>query len=106
MEPRCCAGDVDADAVQAAARRLHGAGLVWEAAHLAGQAGQRATDRRDVLALQACARRWPELRRPAPETRPAGLEPSDAMDAAPAAARAGPSAPDAATEPRRQARRS
>ena len=50
------AGEIDADAVQTAARRLHGVGLVWEAAHLAGQAGQRASDRRTVVALQACAR--------------------------------------------------
>lgn len=87
-------GTLDAERVQDAARGLHAAGLVWDAAVLAGQAGQRATERRDVLALQACAR---ALAGPAadPVTGPApaaGDHPR-AVDDAPAGA------PDPAAEP-------
>jgi DNA-binding CsgD family transcriptional regulator len=50
------AGEVDPEAVQTAARRLHGVGLAWEAAQLAGQAATRTTDRRAMAALLNCAR--------------------------------------------------
>ncbi|MGH3694315.1 MAG: LuxR C-terminal-related transcriptional regulator [Pseudonocardiaceae bacterium] len=49
-------GEIDADAVQAAARGLHSVGLAWEAAQLAGQAATRTTDRRAMTALLTCAR--------------------------------------------------
>lgn len=49
-------GEIDPEAVQAAARRLHGVGLPWEGARLAGQAAARITDRRAVTALLTCAR--------------------------------------------------
>ncbi len=49
-------GEIDADDVQAAARGLHSVGLAWEAAHLAGQAATRTTDRRAMTALLTCAR--------------------------------------------------
>ncbi len=39
-------GAVGAEAVQTAARRLHGVGLAWDAAQLASQAATRTTDRR------------------------------------------------------------
>ncbi|MGH3613156.1 MAG: LuxR C-terminal-related transcriptional regulator [Pseudonocardia sp.] len=48
--------EIDPDAVQAAARGLHGLGLRWEGANLAGWAAARATDRRAVAALHTCAR--------------------------------------------------
>lgn len=48
--------EIDPEAVQAAARRLHGIGLPWEGARLAGQAATRTTDRRAVTALLTCAR--------------------------------------------------
>lgn len=48
--------EIDPDAVQAAARGLHGLGLRWEGANLAGQGAARATDRRTVAALHTCAR--------------------------------------------------
>ncbi|MDQ3763593.1 MAG: helix-turn-helix transcriptional regulator, partial [Actinomycetota bacterium] len=49
-------GEIDPEAVQTAARRLHGVGLAWEAAQLAGQAATRTTDRRAMTALLTCAR--------------------------------------------------
>ncbi|MGH3751536.1 MAG: LuxR C-terminal-related transcriptional regulator [Pseudonocardiaceae bacterium] len=49
-------GEVDPEAVQTAARGLHGIGLAWEAAQLAGQAATRTTDRRAIAALLTCAR--------------------------------------------------
>jgi DNA-binding NarL/FixJ family response regulator len=49
-------GQFDPETVQAAARCLHGVGLAWEAAQLAGQAATRTTDRRAMAALLTCAR--------------------------------------------------
>jgi DNA-binding CsgD family transcriptional regulator len=49
-------GEIDPEAVQAAARRLHRVGLAWEAAQLAGQAAARTRDRRAMTALLNCAR--------------------------------------------------
>jgi DNA-binding CsgD family transcriptional regulator len=49
-------GEIDPEVMQTAARRLHGAGLAWEAAQLAGQAAARTTDRRAMTALLNCAR--------------------------------------------------
>jgi DNA-binding NarL/FixJ family response regulator len=48
--------EIDPDTVQTAAQDLHGVGLVWEAAQLAGQAAARTADRRAMTALLNCAR--------------------------------------------------
>jgi DNA-binding CsgD family transcriptional regulator len=77
---RLLGGEVDATAVDAAARGLHAVGLTWEGGRLAGQAAIRTEDRRDMAALLGCARALqgpagapePEAaerpaRRPAPE---------------------------------------
>ncbi|HEX7305629.1 helix-turn-helix transcriptional regulator [Lentzea sp.] len=69
---RVLGGDVDADAVEHAARAMSTAGLVWEAAQLAGQAAIRTTDRRSMGVLLTCARSLRESHdEPAPAT-PAG----------------------------------
>lgn len=49
-------GRVDADAVEAAARRLADAGMPWDGAHLAGHAAARAAERKDMLHLLQTAR--------------------------------------------------
>jgi DNA-binding CsgD family transcriptional regulator len=49
-------GEVDPDAVEAAARGLHGVGLCWDGARLAGQAAIRTSDRKAMVALLECAR--------------------------------------------------
>jgi DNA-binding CsgD family transcriptional regulator len=49
-------GVVDQARVEAAARGLHGVGLCWDAARLAGQAAIRTADRRAMTALLECAR--------------------------------------------------
>ncbi|HVV12758.1 helix-turn-helix transcriptional regulator [Amycolatopsis sp.] len=49
-------GDVDPEAVEAAARGLHGVGLCWDGARLAGQAAIRTSDRKAMVALLDCAR--------------------------------------------------
>ncbi|GII24869.1 LuxR C-terminal-related transcriptional regulator [Planosporangium mesophilum] len=49
-------GVVDPEPVEAAARGLHGAGLSWDGARLAGQAAIRTSDRRAMTALLDCAR--------------------------------------------------
>jgi DNA-binding CsgD family transcriptional regulator len=49
-------GTVDPEAVAAAARDLHGLGLWWDAARLAGQAAIRTSDRRAMTSLLECAR--------------------------------------------------
>jgi DNA-binding CsgD family transcriptional regulator len=49
-------GDVDASRVEAAARALHGAGLCWDGARLAGQAAIRTSDRKAMVSLLNCAR--------------------------------------------------
>lgn len=50
------AGNVDADAVENAARGLAAAGLAWDAARLAGHGAGRTTDRRVAARLLSCAR--------------------------------------------------
>ena len=106
---RVLGGDVDAAAVESAARTLHAVGLGWEGSRLAGQAAIRTRDRKDMSALLGCAR--------AVQTVPAagGTAPSAGSGAAPeppgsaqsvrptpgraGASPAGEPAPDAATEP-------
>ncbi|WP_406688207.1 helix-turn-helix transcriptional regulator [Saccharopolyspora sp. ID03-671] len=53
---RVLGGEVDQDEVERIARGLHGAGLAWDGARLAGQAALRTHDRRAMLALLECAR--------------------------------------------------
>jgi len=53
---RVLGGEVDAVAVDAAARGLHTVGLTWEGGRLAGQAAIRTHDRKDMSALLSCAR--------------------------------------------------
>jgi DNA-binding CsgD family transcriptional regulator len=48
--------EVDAEAVEVAARGLHAVGLAWEGGRLAGQAAIRTRDRKAMSALLACAR--------------------------------------------------
>ncbi|TWF94338.1 helix-turn-helix transcriptional regulator [Saccharopolyspora dendranthemae] len=53
---RVLGGEVDQEEVERIARGLHGAGLAWDGARLAGQAAIRTQDRRAMLALLECAR--------------------------------------------------
>jgi DNA-binding NarL/FixJ family response regulator len=48
--------EVDPTAVENVARALHGAGLRWDAARLAGQAAIRTADRKAMVGLMECAR--------------------------------------------------
>ena len=48
--------EVDAEAVEQAARGLHVVGLTWEGGRLAGQAAIRTRDRKAMSALLGCAR--------------------------------------------------
>jgi DNA-binding CsgD family transcriptional regulator len=50
------AGSVDVDAVVSAAEGLPAAGLIWDAARLAGHGAARSTDRKVAAQLLACAR--------------------------------------------------
>jgi len=68
--------EVDADAVEAAARGLHAVGLAWEGGKLAGQAAIRTRDRKAMSALLGCARALQATgptARPEPETPPQGM---------------------------------
>jgi DNA-binding CsgD family transcriptional regulator len=67
---RSLAGDVDADAVEAAARGLHSVGLSWEGGRLASQAAIRCRDRRSMNALLGCARALQGGAEPPPSTAP------------------------------------
>jgi DNA-binding CsgD family transcriptional regulator len=80
------AGTVDPPAVEAAARRLHGVGLCWDGARLAGQAAIRTADRKAMLQLLDCARQLQG--RPARPPRPAdGTEANGSeVESAPASA--------------------
>jgi DNA-binding CsgD family transcriptional regulator len=60
--------EVDAVAVEAAARGLHAVGMAWEGGKLAGQAAIRTRDRKAMTALLGCAR---ALQSSGPATRPA-----------------------------------
>ncbi|TWF76425.1 regulatory LuxR family protein [Pseudonocardia hierapolitana] len=68
---RSLAGDVDAEAVEAAARGLHAAGLSWEGGRLASQAAIRCRDRKSMNALLGCARALQGGAEQAPGTAPA-----------------------------------
>ncbi|GLY63975.1 LuxR family transcriptional regulator [Amycolatopsis taiwanensis] len=65
-------GDVDPIAVESAARGLHGAGLCWDGARLAGQAAIRTADRKAMVTLLDCARVL-QGREPDPSEAPARL---------------------------------
>ncbi len=49
-------GTIDPDAVEDAARGLHGAGFTWDAARLAGRAATKTSDRAAMVRLLDCAR--------------------------------------------------
>jgi DNA-binding CsgD family transcriptional regulator len=73
--------EVDADAVEAAARGLHAVGLAWEGGKLAGQAAIRTRDRKAMTALLGCARALQATgptTRPEPEAPPQGMPAVDA----------------------------
>ncbi len=72
------AGHVDIDAVQHAARALHGIGHAWDASRLAGQAAVRAGDRADMATLLSCAR---SLRPSAAPTLDESPDPAPSDDA-------------------------
>ena len=68
--------EVDADAVEAAARGLHAVGLAWEGGKLAGQAAIRTRDRKAMSALLGCARALQATgptARPEPQTPQGGV---------------------------------
>lgn len=67
---------VDAEAVDAAARGLHAAGMAWEGGKLAGQAAIRTRDRKAMTALLGCARAL----QPAAATPDELVQDSDADD--------------------------
>jgi DNA-binding CsgD family transcriptional regulator len=71
--------EVDATAVEAAARGLHAVGMAWEGGKLAGQAAIRTRDRKAMTTLLGCAR---------------------ALQSSGPAARAAQPDPDADTQPR------
>ena len=71
--------EVDAEAVEKAARGLHVVGLTWEGGRLAGQAAIRTRDRKAMSALLGCARAL-QSSGPAPDDLPAVDEPDDADD--------------------------
>ncbi|HEY0640802.1 MAG TPA: helix-turn-helix transcriptional regulator, partial [Pseudonocardiaceae bacterium] len=78
------AGDIDPDEVEEAARGLHGTGLYWDAARLAGQAAIRTSDRRAMVRLLDVARllQGRELRevREARRSRPPEETPAEAAE--------------------------
>jgi len=87
---RVLGGDVDAVAVDGAARGLHAVGLTWEGGRLAGQAAIRAEDRRDMATLLGTARalQGPGPASPSSPQRPAprrsdGRTETSALDDAP-----------------------
>ncbi|GAA5038178.1 hypothetical protein GCM10025738_27100 [Microbacterium fluvii] len=61
-------GDVDAEAIEAAALDLAGIGLAWDAARLAGHGAGRTDDRRAISRLLACARQLHPPQQIAPAT--------------------------------------
>ena len=87
-------GRVDADAVEASARALHGVGQCWDGARLAGQAAIRTSDRKAMVTLLNCARvlqgrpvraKRPEPTAPQPKTAPPTAPAPVATDGTPSA---------------------
>ena len=73
--------EVDADAVEKAARGLHAVGLTWEGGRLAGQAAIRTRDRKAMSALLGCARALPVERARTPDDAARRVaEPEEADD--------------------------
>ncbi len=97
--------DVDAEAVEAAARGLHAVGLSWDGGKLAGQAAIRTRDRKAMSALLGCARALQSsgpgasaaAARPAPGPE-AGEQASPVTQAAAAPGRRSAPAPEPASE--------
>ena len=71
--------EVDADAVEKAARGLHAVGLTWEGGRLAGQAAIRTRDRKAMSALLGCARAL-QSSGPVPDELPVVDEPEETDD--------------------------
>jgi len=71
--------EVDAEAVEKAARGLHVVGLTWEGGRLAGQAAIRTRDRKAMSALLGCARAL-QSSGPVPDELPAVDEPEETDD--------------------------
>jgi DNA-binding CsgD family transcriptional regulator len=71
--------EVDAEAVEKAARGLHVVGLTWEGGRLAGQAAIRTRDRKAMSALLGCARAL-QASGPVPDELPAVDEPEETDD--------------------------
>jgi DNA-binding CsgD family transcriptional regulator len=71
--------EVDADAVEKAARGLHVVGLTWEGGRLAGQAAIRTRDRKAMSALLGCARAL-QSSGPTPDDPPTVAEPDETDD--------------------------
>jgi DNA-binding CsgD family transcriptional regulator len=69
--------EVDATAVEAAARGLHAVGMAWEGGKLAGQAAIRTRDRKAMTTLLGCAR---ALQSSAPAAPAAHPEPEPEAD--------------------------
>ncbi|MGH4011800.1 MAG: response regulator transcription factor, partial [Pseudonocardiaceae bacterium] len=78
-------GEIDPEAVQASARRMHGVGLTWDGAQLASQAAARTTDRRAMATLLTCARALNGSLPISPNSTPGSAE---ELEAAPAPAAA------------------
>ena len=72
--------EVDATAVEAAARGLHAVGMAWEGGKLAGQAAIRTRDRKAMTTLLGCAR---ALQSSGPAVRPAQPDPEADTDTQP-----------------------
>jgi DNA-binding CsgD family transcriptional regulator len=72
--------EVDADAVEAAARGLHAVGMAWEGGKLAGQAAIRTRDRKAMSSLLGCAR---ALQSSGPAVRSTPSDPESETDTRP-----------------------
>jgi len=93
-------GDVDAAAVETAARGLQAVGLGWEGSRLAGQAAIRTHHRGDMSALLGCARAVQAAPAGGGSAAPAGpSERSGPAPRTPAARPGAETAPDPAAEP-------
>ena len=73
-------GDIDPEAVQAAARGLQSVGLAWDGSRLLGQAAARSTDRKTMAVLLQAARAMQEPGDPPGRGRD-GSSPAEARSA-------------------------
>jgi len=80
---RALTGDVDAAAVEDAARGLYAVGLAWEGGRLAGQAALRTRDRKEMTVLLGIARSMQGMPAPAVARVPTPGPPPEPGSAAP-----------------------